>query len=135
MTWSLRAEGHAFSEAAEKKLFRLLNQVFTKDEVGAVTLAQFDGNHIQGNPLSDTDFESAKQLSPDADKPDVPLGLEGIYAAEYDPNRDQRTDEEKAEDEKDEDPPEAGLVPKGGSYPAQKVEPETKSEPEVKAGA
>jgi len=127
MTWSLRAEGHAFSEAAEKKLFRLLNQVFTKDEVGAVTLAQFDGNHIQGNPLSETDFEAAKQLSSDADKPDVPLGLEGIYAAEYDPNRDQGSGAEKAEDEEDEDPPKAGLVPKGEGYPSQKAEPEVKA--------
>ncbi|MGA2412693.1 MAG: hypothetical protein ABSG46_20210 [Candidatus Binataceae bacterium] len=87
MPWSLRAEGHATSEAAEKKMFRLLSKVLRSEGAGTAQPVYFEGDHVTGNPLSDEDLALA------------------------------HPDTVTEDDEEEEDEAEAGLVHKGESYP------------------
>ena len=101
MPWQVKAEGHALTEAAEKKMFRLLAKVFGEETVGVAGPVVFTGDHVQGNIMSPEDQALA--------------------------SKDTITEEPEAE----EDEPEAGLVQKGEEYPTQVVEPEPdKTEPE-----
>ncbi|MHB2029477.1 MAG: hypothetical protein ACYCPT_11755 [Acidimicrobiales bacterium] len=93
MSWSVRAEGHAVSEAAEKKLFRLLSKVLRTEEAGTAQPVFFAGEHVVGNPLSDDDLALAH---PDT----VSEGEDG-----------------------DEDEAQASLVEKGEAYPVTVSEP------------
>jgi hypothetical protein len=75
MPWQVKAEGHALSEAAEKKLFRLLAKLFRNEDYGAAGPIQFTGDHVNGNPMSDDDLAVAKSLSGDDDEEEPKAGL------------------------------------------------------------
>jgi hypothetical protein len=93
MPWQVKAEGHALTEAGEKRLFRLLGRVLGEESAGTVMPVVFTGDHVQGNPMSEQD-----------------LALAG---------KDTVTEEEDAEEPEEE--PEAKLVPSGEEYPTQTV--------------
>jgi hypothetical protein len=72
MPWQLKAEGHALSEAAEKKLFRLLGKVLGDDKAGTAGPAVFTGDHVSGNVVSPQDQELAKPPVEDTDDEEAP---------------------------------------------------------------
>jgi hypothetical protein len=90
MPWQLKAEGHAMSEAAEKKLFRLLGKVFGDEEHGVAMPVQFTGDHVQGNPLSPEDQAMAAKSTVSEEEPEAGLVQKG---EEY-PTQDASTDPE-----------------------------------------
>jgi hypothetical protein len=78
MPWQVKAEGHALSEAAEKKLFRLLAKLFRNEDYGAAGPIQFTGDHVNGNPMSDEDLANAKApVDEDDEEPEAKLVPKG----------------------------------------------------------